>query len=37
MAPVAGVRGRDGVHTPALRRLLDELQSLARAEPEAVW
>jgi ring-1,2-phenylacetyl-CoA epoxidase subunit PaaC len=37
MATAAGMRGRDGVHTAALCRLLDELQSLARAEPEAVW
>jgi ring-1,2-phenylacetyl-CoA epoxidase subunit PaaC len=29
--------GRDGVHTAALGPLLAELQSLARANPEATW
>jgi ring-1,2-phenylacetyl-CoA epoxidase subunit PaaC len=29
--------GRDGVHTAALGPLLSELQSLARANPEATW
>jgi ring-1,2-phenylacetyl-CoA epoxidase subunit PaaC len=31
------VAGRDGNHTAALGPLLDELQSLARADPEAAW
>ncbi|MET8157676.1 1,2-phenylacetyl-CoA epoxidase subunit PaaC [Sphaerisporangium sp. NPDC005289] len=30
-------RGRDGDHTPALTRLLDELQSVARAHQGATW
>jgi ring-1,2-phenylacetyl-CoA epoxidase subunit PaaC len=30
-------RGRDGIHTAALGALLAELQSLARADPEATW
>jgi ring-1,2-phenylacetyl-CoA epoxidase subunit PaaC len=29
--------GRVGVHTGAMRPLLDELQGLARGEPEATW
>jgi ring-1,2-phenylacetyl-CoA epoxidase subunit PaaC len=33
----AGPRGRTGLHTSALRPLLDELQGLARADPEATW
>jgi hypothetical protein len=36
-AEPTGVAGRDGVHTGDLARLLDELQGLARTEPEAVW
>jgi ring-1,2-phenylacetyl-CoA epoxidase subunit PaaC len=31
------VAGRDGSHTAALDPLLDELQCLARADPEAAW
>ena len=37
MARVAGKSGRDGVHTEALGYLLAELQSVARAHPEATW
>jgi ring-1,2-phenylacetyl-CoA epoxidase subunit PaaC len=38
--PLAGVnagKGRDGVHTEAFGYLLAEMQSLARAHPEATW
>jgi len=38
--PLAGVRhrkGRDGLHTEALSRLLAELQVVARAHPMGVW
>ena len=34
---VAGRTGRHGVHTKAMRCLLAELQSVARADPEATW
>jgi len=37
MARVAGRAGRDGVHTEAFGYLLAELQSLARAHPDATW
>ena len=37
MARVAGKAGRDGVHTEAFGYLLAELQSLARAHPDATW
>ena len=37
MAPVAGKTGRDGVHTEALGYILAELQSVARAHPDATW
>jgi len=37
MAPVAGKSGRDGVHTEAFGYVLAELQSLARAHPDATW
>ncbi|MEV0049371.1 1,2-phenylacetyl-CoA epoxidase subunit PaaC [Saccharopolyspora shandongensis] len=37
LAGVAGRTGRDGVHTEHLGFLLAELQSLARAHPEATW
>jgi ring-1,2-phenylacetyl-CoA epoxidase subunit PaaC len=37
MARVAGKSGRDGVHTEAFGYLLAELQSVARAHPEATW
>ncbi|MBR7826349.1 phenylacetate-CoA oxygenase subunit PaaC [Actinospica sp. MGRD01-02] len=39
-APAAGVSartGRDGIHTEAMGHLLAELQSVARANPEATW
>jgi ring-1,2-phenylacetyl-CoA epoxidase subunit PaaC len=36
-ATVAGKTGRDGVHTEAMGYILAELQSLARAHPEARW
>ncbi len=37
MAAVAGRTGRDGVHTEAMGYVLAELQSVARAHPEATW
>jgi ring-1,2-phenylacetyl-CoA epoxidase subunit PaaC len=37
MAQVAGKAGRDGVHTEAFGYLLAELQSVARAHPDATW
>ena len=37
VAPQAGAGGRDGVHTGAMAGLLAELQSVARADPEATW
>jgi ring-1,2-phenylacetyl-CoA epoxidase subunit PaaC len=37
LARVAGKAGRDGVHTEAFGYLLAELQSLARAHPDATW
>jgi ring-1,2-phenylacetyl-CoA epoxidase subunit PaaC len=37
MARVASKSGRDGVHTEAFGYLLAELQSLARAHPDATW
>ncbi|OLT41240.1 phenylacetate-CoA oxygenase subunit PaaI [Saccharomonospora sp. CUA-673] len=36
-AGVAGGTGRDGRHTEAMGYLLAELQSVARAHPEATW
>ena len=39
-APLAGVSGRagrDGVHTEAMGYILAELQSVARAHPDATW
>jgi ring-1,2-phenylacetyl-CoA epoxidase subunit PaaC len=36
-AGVPGQAGRDGVHTEAMADLLAELQSVARALPEATW
>jgi ring-1,2-phenylacetyl-CoA epoxidase subunit PaaC len=39
-APLAGVSdrtGRDGVHTEAMGYVLAELQSVARAHPDATW
>jgi len=37
MGLVAGQTGRDGVHTEALGYILAELQSVARAHPDATW
>jgi ring-1,2-phenylacetyl-CoA epoxidase subunit PaaC len=37
LAPVAGKTGRDGSHTEAMGYILAELQSVARANPEATW
>jgi ring-1,2-phenylacetyl-CoA epoxidase subunit PaaC len=37
LASVSGRAGRDGVHTEALGYLLAELQSVARAHPDATW
>jgi ring-1,2-phenylacetyl-CoA epoxidase subunit PaaC len=37
IAPVAGRAGRDGVHTEAMGYILAELQSVARAHPDATW
>ena len=37
MAYVGGRAGRDGVHTEALGYVLAELQSVARAHPDATW
>jgi ring-1,2-phenylacetyl-CoA epoxidase subunit PaaC len=37
LAQVAGKSGRDGVHTEALGYVLAELQSVARADPDATW
>jgi ring-1,2-phenylacetyl-CoA epoxidase subunit PaaC len=37
LAQVAGRSGRDGVHTEAFGYLLAELQSVARAHPDATW
>jgi ring-1,2-phenylacetyl-CoA epoxidase subunit PaaC len=37
MAAVAGKTGRDGVHTEAFGYILAELQSVARAYPDATW
>jgi ring-1,2-phenylacetyl-CoA epoxidase subunit PaaC len=36
-ADVGGRAGRDGVHTEALGYVLAELQSVARAHPDATW
>jgi ring-1,2-phenylacetyl-CoA epoxidase subunit PaaC len=36
-APVSGGTGRDGVHTEAMGDLLAQMQSLARAHPQATW
>ncbi|MBO0872149.1 MAG: phenylacetate-CoA oxygenase subunit PaaC [Pseudonocardia sp.] len=35
--PIGGRGGRDGLHTEALGHLLAEMQSLARAHPDATW
>jgi ring-1,2-phenylacetyl-CoA epoxidase subunit PaaC len=37
LAGVGGRAGRDGVHTEALGYVLAELQSVARAHPDATW
>jgi ring-1,2-phenylacetyl-CoA epoxidase subunit PaaC len=37
LARVAGKTGRDGVHTEPFGYLLAELQSVARAHPDATW
>lgn len=37
LAPVADKTGRDGVHTEAMGYILAELQSVARAHPDATW
>ncbi|UIJ36375.1 1,2-phenylacetyl-CoA epoxidase subunit PaaC [Allobranchiibius sp. GilTou73] len=37
LGAVDGRTGRDGMHTEALGYLLAELQSVARADPEATW
>jgi ring-1,2-phenylacetyl-CoA epoxidase subunit PaaC len=37
IGPVSGRSGRDGVHTEAMGYLLAELQSVARAHPDATW
>ena len=37
LAGVSGRTGRDGVHTEAMGFVLAELQSLARAHPDATW
>jgi ring-1,2-phenylacetyl-CoA epoxidase subunit PaaC len=37
MAAVAGQTGRDGVHTEDFGYILAELQSVARAHPDATW
>lgn len=37
LAPVEGRAGRDGAHTEAMGYILAELQSAARAHPDATW
>jgi len=37
LATVGGRTGRDGVHTEAMGYILAELQSIARAHPDATW
>ena len=37
LAGVAGKTGRDGVHTESFGFIIAELQSVARAHPEATW
>lgn len=37
LAGVGGRTGRDGVHTEAMGYVLAELQSVARADPDATW
>ena len=37
LPPLGGRAGRDGAHTEALTDILAELQSVARAHPDATW
>lgn len=37
LGTLAGLAGRDGLHTEALGYVLAELQSVARAHPDATW
>jgi ring-1,2-phenylacetyl-CoA epoxidase subunit PaaC len=37
IGPVSGKTGRDGTHTEAMGYILAELQSVARANPDATW
>jgi len=37
VGPVAGKTGREGMHTEAMSYILAELQSVARAHPDATW
>jgi ring-1,2-phenylacetyl-CoA epoxidase subunit PaaC len=37
LGPVSGRTGRDGVHTEAMGYILAEMQSVARAHPDATW
>jgi ring-1,2-phenylacetyl-CoA epoxidase subunit PaaC len=37
LAAVGGRTGRDGLHTEAMGYILAELQSVARADPDATW
>jgi ring-1,2-phenylacetyl-CoA epoxidase subunit PaaC len=37
LGAVSGQTGRDGVHTEAMGYILAELQSVARADPDATW
>jgi ring-1,2-phenylacetyl-CoA epoxidase subunit PaaC len=37
LGPVSGRTGRDGLHTEAMGYILAELQSVARAHPDATW
>jgi ring-1,2-phenylacetyl-CoA epoxidase subunit PaaC len=37
LGAVSGHTGRDGVHTEAMGYILAELQSVARADPDATW
>jgi ring-1,2-phenylacetyl-CoA epoxidase subunit PaaC len=37
LAEAPGGSGREGVHTEAMRALLAEMQSVARAHPDATW
>ncbi len=37
LALIAGKAGRDGVHTEDMGYILAELQSVARAHPDATW